>query len=142
VPGMTERDTHCLELDFTDLAGNLQTAARELGTTADPGLQRFAQLFLDVADIAAAGAFWATALGYTHDRHAGVSDIHDPRRLNPVLVFQELDASEMERCRQRNHIHVELAVPADLAQSRTPEATNWQASVRLELVFGRAIATY
>ena len=28
---------------FTDLAGNLQTAARELGATADPGLPRFAQ---------------------------------------------------------------------------------------------------
>jgi hypothetical protein len=47
-----------------------------------------------------------------------VSDIHDPRRLNPVLVFQEIDASETERRRQRNRIHVELAVPADLAQTR------------------------
>lgn len=26
-----------------------------------------------------------------------VSDIHDPRRLTPVLVFQEPDASETER---------------------------------------------
>jgi hypothetical protein len=52
------------------------------------------------------------------DRRAGASDIHDPRRLNPVLVFQELDASESERRRQRNRIHVELAVPSDLAQTR------------------------
>ncbi|HEV7710778.1 MAG TPA: VOC family protein, partial [Asanoa sp.] len=58
------------------------------------------------------------ALGYTHDRRAGVSDIHDPRRLNPVLVFQELDASETERRRQRNRIHFEIAVPSDLAQNR------------------------
>ncbi len=49
---------------------------------------------------------------------AGVSDIHDPRRLNPVLVFQELDVSETERRRQRNRIHFELAVPSDLAQTR------------------------
>jgi len=35
-----------------------------------------------------------------------------------VLVFQELDASEMERRRQRNRIHMELAVPSDLAQAR------------------------
>ena len=48
-----EDDAHGLELDFTDLAGNLQTAARELGATADPGLPRFAQLFLDAADVAA-----------------------------------------------------------------------------------------
>ncbi len=111
-------DAHGLELDFTDLAGNLQTAAREVGATADLGLPRFAQLFLDAADVAAVRAFWVAALGYTHDRRAWVSDIHDPRRLNPVLVFQELDALETERRRQRNRIHFELAVPSDLAQTR------------------------
>jgi hypothetical protein len=35
-----------------------------------------------------------------------------------VLVFQELDASDTERRRQRNRIHVELAVPSDLVQTR------------------------
>jgi hypothetical protein len=115
-------DAHGLELDFTDLAENLQTAARELGATADPGLPRFAQLFLDAADVAAVRAFWVAALGYTPDRRDGASDIHDPRRLNPVLVFQELDASETERRRQRNRIHVELAVPSELAQPRLATA--------------------
>jgi hypothetical protein len=124
-----EDDAHGLELDFTDLAGNLQTAARELGAAADPGLARFAQLFLDAADVAAVRAFWVAALGYTHDRRGGVSDIHDPRRLNPVLVFQELDASETERRRQRNRIHFELAVPSDLAQTRL--ATTVEAGGRL-----------
>jgi hypothetical protein len=114
----SEDDAHGLELDFTDLAENLQAAARELGATADPGLPRFAQLFLDAADVAAVRAFWVAALGYVHDRRAGVSDIHDPRRLNPVLVFQELDVSETERRQQRNRIHVELAVPSDHAQTR------------------------
>lgn len=113
-----EEDAHGLDLDFTDLAANLQTAARGLGATADPALPRFVQLFLDAADVAAVRAFWAAALGYTQDRRTEVSDIHDPRRLNPVLVFQEIDASETERRRQRNRIHVELAVPADVAQSR------------------------
>ncbi len=117
-----EADAHGLELDFTDLAENLQAAARELGATADPALPRFTQLFLDAADVAAVRAFWAAALGYAHDRRAGVNDIHDPRRLNPVLVFQELDASETDRRRQRNRIHVELAVPSDLAQTRLATA--------------------
>ena len=117
-----EDDAHGLELDFTGLAANLQSAARELGATADPGLPRFVQLFLDAADVAAVRAFWVAALGYTHDRRAGVSDIHDPRRLNPVLVFQQLDASETERRRQRNRIHVELAVPSDLAETRVATA--------------------
>ncbi len=117
-----EDDAHGLALDFTDLAADLQTAARELGAIADPGLPRFVQLFLDAADVAAVRAFWVAALGYTHDRRAGASDIHDPRRLNPVFVFQELDASDTERRRQRNRIHVELTVPADVAQSRLATA--------------------
>ncbi len=124
-----EDDAHGLELDFTDLAGNLQTAARELGATADPGLPCFAQLVLHAADVAAVRAFWVAALGYTHDRRAGASDIHDPRRLNPVLVFAELDGSETERRRQRNRIHVELAVPSDLARTRV--ATSVAAGGRL-----------
>lgn len=117
-----ETEAHGLDVDFTDLAGKLQSAARELGATADPGLPRFAQLFLDAADVDAVRAFWVAALGYTPDQRDGVSDIHDPRRLNPVLVFQKLDASETERRRQRNRIHIELAVPADLAQDRLAAA--------------------
>ena len=124
-----EDDAHGLGLDFIDLAEILQGAARALGATADPGLPRFAQLFLDAADVAVVRAFWVAALGYGSDRRTGVSDIHDPRRLNPVLVFQELDASETERRRQRNRIHVELAVPSDLVQSRV--ATTLAAGGRL-----------
>src|SRR5262249_39200309 len=82
-----EADAHGLDLDFTDLAGRVQAAARERGARADPGLPRFAQLFLDAADVAAVRAFWRAALGYTHDRRAGARDIYDPPRLMPVLVF-------------------------------------------------------
>lgn len=113
-----EDDAHGGELNFTDLAGRIHTAAREMGATADPGLPRFVQLFLDAADVAAVRAFWVAALGYIEDRRAGVSDIYDPRRLNPMLVFQELDVSETERRQQRNRIHVELAVPLDVARAR------------------------
>ena len=113
-----DADAHGLEVDFSGLAGHLQTAARELGATADPRLPRFAQLVIDAADVDAVRAFWAGALGYAHDRRAGVSDMDDPRRLNPVLVFQDIDASETERRRQRNRIHVELAVPSDQARMR------------------------
>ncbi|WP_309072243.1 VOC family protein [Arthrobacter sp.] len=127
-----EDDAHGLGLNFTDLAADLQTAARELGASADPGLPRFTQLFLDAADVGAVRAFWAAALGYTPDTRVGVSDIYDPRRLNPVMVFQELDASETDRRRQRNRIHFELAVPADLAQQRIAEAVSAGGRVRGE----------
>ncbi len=113
-----EDDAHGLALHFTDLAEQVQVAARELGAVAEPGLSRFVQVFFDAADVAAVSAFWAAALGYTRDRRAWVDDIDDPRRLNPVLGFQELDGSEAERRQQRNRIHIELAVPSDLAQTR------------------------
>ncbi|HEY3485681.1 MAG TPA: VOC family protein [Ilumatobacteraceae bacterium] len=117
-----EHDAHGLEVDFAELAATTQTAAHELGAGAVPALPRFVQLFLDAADVAAVRSFWIAALGYTPDRRSGVSDIHDPRWLNPVLVFQELDASDTERRRQRNRIHVELAVPSDVASTRLASA--------------------
>lgn len=116
-----EPDAHGLDLDFSDLAEKLQTAARDLGATADPGLPRFVQLFLDAADVAAVTAFWVAALGYARDRRPWVSDIHDPRSLDPELVFQQLDAAETERRRQRNRIQIELAVPSDSARTRLAE---------------------
>ena len=117
-----ENDAHGLELDFTEVAATVQRAARELGASADPRLPRFVQLFLDAADVDAVRAFWVATLGYTPDRRTGANDIHDPRRLNPVLVFQELDAGETERRRQRNRIQIELAVPSDLAEERLATA--------------------
>lgn len=115
-------DAHGLDLDFTDLAAHLQSAARDLGATADPSLPRLVQIFLDAADITAVRAFWTAALGYVHDRRDDVSDIHDPRRLNPVTVFQQIDISETDRRRQRNRVVIELAVPGDVVQERCATA--------------------
>ncbi len=110
------------ERDFADLAGKLQTAARALGAAADLGIPRFSQLFLDAADVAAIRAFWLAVLGYTPDLRDGITDIVDPRRLNPVLVFQELDPADAERRQQRNRIQVELMVPAEATQTRVATA--------------------
>ncbi|MDY7091186.1 MAG: VOC family protein, partial [Actinomycetota bacterium] len=107
---------------FAVLAGKVQAAARELGATADPALPRFVQLFLDAADVDAVREFWRTVLGYVPDWRAGVSDIHDPRRLNPVLVFQQLGTADTERRKQRNRIRFELAVPPELAEERLATA--------------------
>lgn len=113
-----DADAHGLDLDFTDLAETIQTAARDLGAAADPQLPRFVQLFFDAADVAELRAFWRAALGYITDPREGVTDILDPRRLNPELVFQPLDAAETERRAQRNRIVIELSVPSDLAPTR------------------------
>ncbi len=113
-----DADAHGLDVDFSALAARVQRVARGLGATAYPGMPRFVQLFLDAAHVASVRAFWAAALGYTFDRRTDTTDIVDPHRINPVVVFQRLDPSEVERRRQRNRIRVELAVPSDQAMAR------------------------
>jgi hypothetical protein len=75
-------DANGLDLDFTDLAANLQAAARELGATADPGLPRFAQLVLDAADAADAAAAGGRLLDQLQDRWR----VADPEGNEMVIV--------------------------------------------------------
>ncbi|HEX6682702.1 MAG TPA: VOC family protein [Candidatus Limnocylindrales bacterium] len=107
---------------FVDLAGRVQTAARDLGLSADLTRPRFVQLGIDAVDVPAVRAFWASVLGYEYDPRTFLTDIYDPRRLNPVLFFQQMDASDAERRQHRNRIHFELFVPHDHAQARIDAA--------------------
>jgi hypothetical protein len=107
---------------FADLASRVQTAAYEMGLSADKTRLRFVQLGFDAVDIPRVQAFWLTVLGYQHDGRPFLSDIYDPRRLNPVIFFQKLDSSEQDRRRQRNRIHLELYVPYDQARARVDTA--------------------
>ncbi|HET6296514.1 MAG TPA: VOC family protein [Kribbella sp.] len=107
---------------FADLASRIQTTAHELGLSADKTRPRFVQLGMDAVDIPAVQAFWMTVLGYQHDGRPFLSDIYDPRRLNPVIFFQKLDAADEDRRRQRNRIHLDLYVPYDQAQARIETA--------------------
>lgn len=107
---------------FTDLAAKIQTAARGLGLSADPARPRFVQLCLDVVDLPATREFWTSALGYRTDPREGVADIYDPRRLNPVFIFQRMDSSDEARRRQRDRIRVVMNVPHDQLQHRISTA--------------------
>lgn len=107
---------------FTDLAAKIQTAARGLGLSADPVRPRFVQLCLDVVDLPAAREFWTSALGYQTDPREDVTDTYDPRRLNPVLIFQRMDSSDEARRRQRDRIRLVLNVPEDQFQHRIATA--------------------
>lgn len=107
---------------FDDLARRVQAAARALGLRADPSPLRFVQFGIDAVDIPAVRAFWRAVLGYEYDPRQGVTDIYDPRRLNPPLFFQGMDASDDARRAQRNRIHVDLFVPNDQAQARIDAA--------------------
>ena len=107
---------------FVDLAGRIQQAAHDLGLTADVTRLRFVQLGIDAVDVPAVRAFWTTLLGYRPDPRTSVSDICDPRRLNPVVIFQRMDASDQDRRRQRNRIRLDLVVPHDQARARIDAA--------------------
>jgi hypothetical protein len=107
---------------FTELAGQIQAAAHDMTLVADPTNLRFVQLCIDAVDVPAVRAFWTTVLGYQHDPRPHVTDIYDPRRLGPVIIFQPMDASEDERRRQRNRTHIDLLVPDDQAQVRIDAA--------------------
>jgi hypothetical protein len=107
---------------FVDLAGRVQTAARDLGLSAGPTRPRFVQLGIDAVDVPAARAFWASVLGYQHDPRVSVTDIYDPRRLNRVLFFQRMDASDTVRRQHRNRLHVDLFLPNDQAEARIDAA--------------------
>lgn len=108
---------------FQALAPRIQATARDLGLRADPAALRFVQIGIDAVDLPAVQAFWLAVLHYDRDpRGPTVTDIVDPRRLDPVLFFQPMPESERERRRQRNRIHVALSVPADAADTRLETA--------------------
>jgi len=107
---------------FPDLARRIQAAALSMGLTADPSRLRFTQIGIDAVDIPAVREFWRAVLGYELDPREGVTDIYDPRRLNLPIFFQRMDASEEERRKQRNRIHVDVFVPDDQARARVDAA--------------------
>jgi pterin-4a-carbinolamine dehydratase len=107
---------------FPDLARRIQAAARGMGLVADSSPLRFVQIGIDAVDIPAVRGFWRAVLGYELDPREGITDIYDPRRLNLPVFFQPMDASEDDRRRQRNRIHVDLFVPDDQARARIDAA--------------------
>jgi hypothetical protein len=113
-----EDDEGAARPPFVELARQIQAAAHELGLAADTRPLRFVQVAIDAVDVSKVRAFWMTLLGYQTDPRPGLTDIYDPRRLNSVFMFQRMDASEVERRRQRNRIRFGLGVPQDQRQAR------------------------
>jgi hypothetical protein len=103
---------------FVALATQIEAAAKDLGLRADPAPLRFVQFGIDAVDVPAVRAFWMRLLGYAEDNRPYLTDIYDPRRLNPVLFFQQLE----EPRSQRNRIHFELAVAEDQVAQRVEAA--------------------
>jgi hypothetical protein len=125
---------------FVELAGRIQSAAHDLELVADPSRPHFLQFGIDAVDLPAVRAFWAALLGYQYDPRTHVTDIYDPRRLNPELFFQEMDPADQDRRRQRNRIHLDLLVPDEVLQSRVDTAVAAGGRVLAEVPGRRTIA--
>ncbi len=111
------------EPGFAALAGRIQAVARDLGHVADLTRLRFVQFGFDAVDVPAQRQFWAATLGYRPDPREFLTDLYDPRRLDPVIFFQEIDATEHARLQQRDRLQFELTVPYDQLQARLEAAT-------------------
>jgi len=103
---------------FAALAGAVQSVARDLGLVADTSQIRDFQLGIDALDVPAVREFWRVALGYVVDPREDLTDLYDPRRLNPPVFFQQMD----EPRPQRNRVHLDLFVPHDEAEARVAAA--------------------
>lgn len=88
--------------------------AAETGLTSEPHRARLAEIAIDALDIGAVKPFWMAAFGYVDD---GPVAIVDPLRIGPPVWFQQMDAIRPER----NHIHIDITVPHDVAPQRVAD---------------------
>lgn len=96
-----------------ETARSISAVARKAGAQPDPGHLQHVQVSIDALAIGEVMPFWREALGYEF-RADTEEDVIDPRGRGPSFWFQQMDAPRT----QRNRIHVDIAVPAEKAETR------------------------
>lgn len=97
------------------LARRISAVAKELGLTADPAAVQVVNVSLDALAGADVLPFWRAVLGYGQ---IGDDYLFDPSRRGPGFSLQQMDVARP----QRNRIHLDIAVPHDLAEARVAAA--------------------
>jgi 4a-hydroxytetrahydrobiopterin dehydratase len=97
------------------LARRISAAARALGIPADPTAVQLINVTLDAAVASDVLPFWQALLGY---RQIGDDYLADPARRGPGFGLQPMATARP----QRNRMHVDIAVPHDLAEGRIAAA--------------------
>ncbi|MFC7877443.1 VOC family protein [Isoptericola sp. NPDC057391] len=117
------------------VAQRAQAAARDLGLRAEPAVLRDVQLTFDALDVDAVRRFWAAALGYAE---RGTTVLYDPLLRGPSVFLQQM----AEPREQRNRVHVDVMVPADVAGARVAAAVAAGGTVvrEAEAPFWRTVA--
>ena len=104
-----------LPADDVAAAEAVSAVAADAGLVAEPRVAVATEIAIDAMDIAAVRPFWRAVLGYVDD---GPDALVHPDRRGPAVWFQQMDAPRP----QRNRIHVDVAVPADVADERRAAA--------------------
>lgn len=111
--GLTDRDVA--------LARAISDLARERGFRGAPRDSMVVEIAIDALDIEGVRPFWQTVLGYVpeHTREGDpVLAIIDPEGIGPAVWFQQMEEPRGER----NRIHLDVNVPADVAEERVAAA--------------------
>jgi 4a-hydroxytetrahydrobiopterin dehydratase len=101
--------------DDVAAAEAISSIAAGAGLASEPRDVISTEIAIDAMDIAAVRPFWQAVLGYVED---GPDALADPERLGPAVWFQQMDRPRP----QRNRIHVDVAVPHDVADDRRAAA--------------------
>lgn len=112
---LISHDVHALTDRDVALARRITALARERGVPSDPTAVQDVQVAIDAQVHADVMPFWRAVLGYDA---VGEEDLVDPHGRNAPFWFQEMDAPRP----QRNRIHVDVAVPHDVAEARVAAA--------------------
>ncbi|MGO1973014.1 MAG: VOC family protein [Propionibacteriaceae bacterium] len=113
VAALTQRDI--------DLARAIDAVAAELGHPGDLEAVQVLEIGIDAMDVTAIRPFWKAVLGYADFTVEGDSDndtAHPAAGAGPNVWFQQMT----EPRPQRNRVHLDVHVPAELAPARVDAA--------------------
>jgi 4a-hydroxytetrahydrobiopterin dehydratase len=97
------------------LARQISAAAEALGAAPDPSAVQLLNVTIDASVVADVLPFWRALLGY---RQIGDDYLGDPSGRGPGFEFERMDVPR----RQRNRLHIDIAVPHDQAEARIADA--------------------
>lgn len=117
---LTTHAAHGLTTADVDLAIIISGLAAAGGLRSEPLAGSSIEIGIDTVDVNAIRPFWKAVLGYADDApyHGTVWSLHDPVRVGPPVWFQQMDVARP----QRNHIHLDVVVPHDVAEERVGAA--------------------
>jgi len=120
--------THWLDA-LTDrdvtLARRVSELAAEQGLKSTPRDSMQLEVAIDAVDVDAVVPFWRTVLGYVPEHAedgAAVRGLIDPEGIEPPVYFLDATHVRPQPRAERNHMHLDVHVPADVAEERVAAA--------------------